>query len=646
MEKNIKPLTEYKAMRWGILFIVSIVMAANYYFYDALSPLQDLLRRYLGFSNTAYGFLVSAYSIPNVFLLMAVVGGIILDKIGIRITGFVFIAFMAIGSFLTAYGASDVFNSGGPGYNFMDSILKSYPPSLKMMSLGFFLFGLGAETSIVVISKVVVKWFKGKELALALGINIAIARFGTALALFLSRSLYTASYWNRPIWFASSLLAIALLAFIVYMIFDLRFDRITEFKLAHSSEDEFRLRDVIKLVKIPSFIYITLLCVTFYSAVFPFLKYATDMLENKFGLPGELSGKITSILPFGTMIFTPLFGWFADIKGKSASIMILGSLLLISVHLIFSFTSLNPYVPMFLLGVAFSLVPAAMWPSVAKIVETRKIGSAYGFMFSVQNIGLWAFPLIIGLILDISNPYYRTELNSNELNGVIEKGFVYNGVYMKKLNKPHSEKSFKAKVNVMTLTDKKEEKIIWYESHKVKCDSIGRYIIPIGQGSEILNVDIQRMRLLQDTFFYEIRKIDKESEKTIVSERMNINKNFSFSIENNVTSGLLKKDKLKIIITTKKTGGEIVWGEIQKYAEIQKNNNLIILGNGKIISANKNYFKWHSENYSTVITTPLDYSNAVLLLSLLGVLGLLFAFLLKREDKVSGFGLELPNKTE
>ncbi len=408
-----KPLRDIKSLRWIVLIVVSIVMAANYYFYDALSPLQTLLREHLGFSNTAYGFIVSAYSIPNVFLAMAVVGGIILDKIGIRITGVMFTLFMAAGSFLTAYGASDYFNSGGPGYNFMSTFLQSYSPALKMMTLGFFLFGLGAETSIVVVSKVVVKWFKGKELAMALGINIAIARLGTAMALFFSRDLSSDDFWNRPIWFGASLLTIAVLTFIIYIFFDLRFDRIKKFKISHSSVEEFRIKDVFKLVKIPSFIYITLLCVTFYSAVFPFLKYATDMLENKFGLPGELAGRITSILPFGTIVFTPLIGWFTDIKGKSASVMILGSILLISVHVTFTFTQLIPYIPMFVLGIAFSLVPAAMWPSVAKIVETERIGTAYGFMFSVQNIGLWLFPLLIGRVLDATNPGITQDMISS-----------------------------------------------------------------------------------------------------------------------------------------------------------------------------------------------------------------------------------------
>ncbi len=399
-----------KGLRWTILILLSFILAANYYFYDALSPIQSLIRVNLGFSNSEYGFLVSTYSIPNVFLAMAVVGGIILDKIGIRITGFLFIAMMAIGSIFTAYGATDYFNNGGLGYGLLNSFMTSYSPALKMMSFGFFLFGLGAETSIVVISKIVVKWFKGKELALALGVNIAIARIGTALALFFSRDLAFEDNWTFSIWFAAGLLCISLLGFVVYMFYDLKIDRQVEESVIKTPEDEFKLSDIVRLVKIPAFIYITLLCVTFYSAVFPFLKFAPDMLSNEFGLPPDLAGRIASILPFGTVIFTPLFGWYTDIKGKSATVMIFGSALVILVYLSFAFTTIIPYVPMFLLGVAFSLVPAAMWPSVAKIVDTSKIGSAYGLMFSVQNIGLWAFPMLIGYVLDISNPDVTPEL--------------------------------------------------------------------------------------------------------------------------------------------------------------------------------------------------------------------------------------------
>jgi MFS family permease len=414
MEMIRKSLRDSNILRWSVLLSVSFVMAANYFFYDVLSPLQSLLRDKLSFSNSEYGFLVSAYSLPNVFLLMAIVGGIILDKIGIRITGFVFIAFMAIGSLLTGYGSSSFFNNGGPGFHFLGTFLDQYSPALKMMTIGYFLFGLGAETSIVVITKIVVKWFKGKELAFALGLNLSVARIGTMMAFLFSKSLAQQSPWYKPIFLGAGLLCIGLLSFLIYCIFDLKIDKQIKEETGIAPEEKFRLSDIGKIIKIPSFIYITLLCITFYSAVFPFLKYAPDMMENKFGFAGELSGLIVAILPFGTIIFTPLFGLFTDYKGKSASVMILGSFLLIIVHLTFTFTKISPYIPMFVLGVAFSLVPAAMWPSLAKIIENNKIGTAYGIMFSIQNIGLWVFPILIGKILDISNPDITQEMVNNK----------------------------------------------------------------------------------------------------------------------------------------------------------------------------------------------------------------------------------------
>ncbi len=419
MEKIKKSLRDSNIMRWSVLAFISFVMAANYFFYDVLSPLQPLLREKLGFSNSEYGFLVSAYSIPNVFLLMAIIGGIILDKIGIRKTGFTFIAFMAVGSLLTAYGSSSYFDNGGPGYQFLDSFLQQYSPALKMMSLGFFLFGLGAETSIVVITKIVIKWFKGKELAFALGLNLSVARAGTMMAFLFSDRLAQQTPWYRPIFLGAGLLCIALLSFLIYIIFDLKIDKQIKEDTGTAQEEKFHIRDIGKIIRIPSFIYITLLCITFYSAVFPFLKFAPDMLQNKFGLSGELSGLIVAILPFGTILFTPLFGLFTDTKGKSASVMIIGSLLLILVHLAFTFTGITPFIPMFILGIAFSLVPAAMWPSLAKIVENVRIGTAYGIMFSIQNIGLWFFPIAFGKILDHVNRGITPEM-------VINKQATYN----------------------------------------------------------------------------------------------------------------------------------------------------------------------------------------------------------------------------
>lgn len=404
MQELQKSLREVTYVRWGVLFIVSMIMAANYYFYDALSPLKGEMQARLGFTNQQYGFLQSTYSISNVFLFMAVIGGVLLDKLGIRFTGIGFTFFMAVGSVLTYYGSSEAFINGGFGYDFMNSFLPKYTPEFKLMTFGYFLFGLGAETSIVVITTIVVKWFKGKELALALGLNLAMGRLGQGMAFFFSENLSTDDFWNRPILLSACLLTTAFLFFLIYSLLDRRLDRQIQFKLQVDEAEKFKISDILKIVKIPSFIYITLLCVTFYAAFFPFLKYATDLLQNKFSISTALAGRLTSIPIFCTVLFTPVFGWIADTKGKSATMMVYSSILLIVAHLTLTFTMITPIVPMAFLGIAFSLIPAAMWPAVAKIIDQNKLGTAYGIMFSVQNFGLWLFPILIGLVLDKTNP--------------------------------------------------------------------------------------------------------------------------------------------------------------------------------------------------------------------------------------------------
>jgi len=404
MEEQFKSIRENPAFRWTVLCILSLIMAANYYFYDALSPLKAAMQTRLGFTNQQYGFLQSTYSLSNVFLFMAVIGGVLLDKLGIRFTGIGFTFLMALGSVLTYYGASDTFIGGGPGHRFLDSFLTSYSPAFKMMTFGYFMFGLGAETSIVVITTIVVKWFKGKELALALGLNLAVARLGQAASFYFSDSLSTPDFWYRPIFLSAVLLSISFLFFIVYSLLDYKLDKQTSYSHTVDDTEKFRVSDILKIIRIPSFVYITLLCVTFYAAFFPFLKYATDLLHNKFSLTTALSGKLTSIPIFFTVLFTPIFGWLADSRGKSATMMVFSSLLLIVAHLTLTFTMVNPIVPMALLGVSFSLIPAAMWPAVAKIIDQNKLGTAYGIMFSVQNFGLWLFPILIGMVLDKSNP--------------------------------------------------------------------------------------------------------------------------------------------------------------------------------------------------------------------------------------------------
>lgn len=413
METFKKAMNESALMRWGVLILVGFVLSVNYYFYDAFSTLKDLLKLEFGFTNTDYGLFVSFYSIPNTFLLMAVLGGVFLDKFGIRRTGFGFVSFMAFGAMLTAYGASDYYSAGGFGYSLMESFWTSYSPELKMMLLGRFFFGLGAETSIVVISKILVKWFKGKDLALAFGLKVGFGRLGTFAALRLSPVLAEDGvHLTTAIWFAAVLVLIGLLVFIVYMLLDAKLDKQTGFnqKIASSSND-FSFQDFLSIIGNRAYIYIALLCVTFYSAVFPFMAYAPDFFADKFGLTAVESGNLTSWLPLGTMLFTPLFGFLIDKYGKSATAMIFGSLTLVGVHLIFAFTMITPIIPLLFLGIAFSLVPASMWPTMVKLVKEKQIGTAYGLMYSIQNLGLWGFPLLAGIILDKTNPGNPEVLN-------------------------------------------------------------------------------------------------------------------------------------------------------------------------------------------------------------------------------------------
>lgn len=401
-------------IRWGLLLLVSFVIASNYYAYDAMSSIKAVMQTELNISSTDYGLLVSFYSFPNTFLLMAVLGGIFLDRYGIRKTGFLFTLFCALGVFLTAYGASDSFHSGSIGYSLFSSFLPGYSPELKMMILGRFLFGLGAETSIVVINKVLVKWFKGKELAFAFAVNLAIARLGTAAALIVSPLLIeTDTGWTLALWVGALMMGLGFLVFLVYMFYDKKLTPVEKKGALLDADERFKFSDIVDLLKNKAFIYITLLCVTFYSAVFPFQAFCPDFLHNKFNLSLKMSGILSSLIIWGTIVFTPIFGKFVDRRGKRASLMFYGSVMLFVAHLTLSLTSLTPYVAMFIIGIGFSLVPAAMWPAVARIVEEKRLGTAYGIMTSVQNLGLFAFPILAGKITDMVNKGITNEMLSS-----------------------------------------------------------------------------------------------------------------------------------------------------------------------------------------------------------------------------------------
>jgi MFS family permease len=403
MEQARKLLSESAPLRWGVLLLVSFAMATNYYFYDVLSPIQDLLESELGISPKSYGTIFVFYSIPNTFFFMAVIGGVICDKLGIRLTGTTFFASMVIGAALTYYATTPTFNQGGPGYGLLGSFLPEYSPALKLLCVGFLFFGLGAETSCVVISKVVVKWFKGRELALALGINVGIARLASsatfALGAWLSKPDFT-----KPVAMGFAIMAAGFLTFLVYLFLDRAYDRSADTGAAAEEEEPFRVSDVVRLIKTPTYLFVALLCVTFYSAVFPFNKYVVDILQSKYTLDKETAGLLVAALPIAQALITPLFGWVCDFKGKSATLMIIGSVILAGGHATLALTPIHPVVPLAMLGIAFSLVPAAMWPALAKIVDEKRLGTAYGLTFSIQNFGLAFTPLLIGAVLESSNP--------------------------------------------------------------------------------------------------------------------------------------------------------------------------------------------------------------------------------------------------
>lgn len=399
-------LKNNKYLSWIVLILVSLVIGTNYYVYDMMSGIKSVIQDNLQFNNSQYGLIIAFYSFPN--LIMAVLGGIILDRWGIKKTGFLFVLLCVIGAFITTYATTDAFRAGGFPYGILDSFLGKYSPELKIMIIGRFIFGLGAETSIVVINKILVKFFKGKLLATAFALNVAVARIGTAAAMISSPILIKSDYgWNTALWFATILMGIGLLFFIIYMIVD---NRKVEGESKLADDEKFKMSDLGRLLTNKSFLLISFLCMIFYSAVFPFNAYLPDILLNKYGFSIELSGSTSAYIMYGTIVLTPLFGALIDKFGKRATSMFFGSGVIIIAHLLLSLTNIPPIAIILLLGISFSLVPAAMWPAVALIVEEKRLGSAYGAMTSIQNIGLFLFPLLAGVILDATNPGITEEL--------------------------------------------------------------------------------------------------------------------------------------------------------------------------------------------------------------------------------------------
>ena len=395
-------LRDSRAARWTALIIVSFTMMWGYFLTDAMSPLMDMLgisieQGGMGWSASDFGNFNWAYMWFNVFFFALLFGGIILDKIGVRLTGVVTCLFMVAGAGIKYY-AIEYIQPGG------EAIFLGLNKQVLVACLGYALFAVGTENCGITVTKVIARWFRGYETALAMGIQVAVARLGTALALAVSPILAKNFEVSTPLLMALVLLVIGLLAYLVFCVMDSRLDKQEGAFVADDADDEtFKLGDLTIILKSKGFWLIALLCLCFYSAVFPFLKYATSLMINKYNVDPTLAGLLPSILPFGNLLMTPIFGGIYDKYGKGATIMVIGSVLLIIVHLLFAMPLLNYWwfaaIIMVLLGVAFSLVPSAMWPSVPKIIPLRLLGSAYALIFWVQNIGLGSVPLLIGNVL-------------------------------------------------------------------------------------------------------------------------------------------------------------------------------------------------------------------------------------------------------
>lgn len=398
-----KSLRESPLARWTAMVVVSLSMFGAYYFNYAVSSVKPILETALGWTSSDFGLYTGSYAWFNVFLFMLIFSGIILDKMGIRFTGLMSTTLMAVGTGLNFWAMTALPSDT----TVIIPLLGVMKTQVFISCLGFAIFGVGSEATGITLSKAIVKWFKGKELALAMGLQMSIARLGTALALAVSLPIAIKFTYSTPILLAFVLMLLGLVAFIVYVVLDKRLDA-SEKNLEIEEEEPFRIKDIVSIVSNKAFWYIAILCVLFYGAVFPFLFYAPDFVINKYHVAPDLAGFIPMLLPFGTIFLTPLFGGIYDKKGKGATIMVIGSVMLILVHGFLAIPGLNDWIfaaiLVIILGIAFSLVPSAMWPSVPKIIPERQLGTAYAVIFYIQNIGLWLIPLILGIVLNASNP--------------------------------------------------------------------------------------------------------------------------------------------------------------------------------------------------------------------------------------------------
>lgn len=423
-------LSDSPAMRWTALVLLASAMFFAYIFVDVLSPLQGLLQTQRGWDPDAYGHFAGSEPFLNVFVFFLIFAGIILDKMGVRFTAVLSGVVMVLGAAVNWYAVTDLFDASS-AKTFMDNTLNlpqawwnvtpwydGMPASAKLSAIGFMIFGCGCEMAGITVSRGIVKWFTGHEMALAMGIEMAIARIGVAVVMLGSPFLASINpiSVSRPVAASLLLVCIGLICFISYGFMDKKLD-------AQGAEEEkddpFKVSDIGKILSLRMFWVVALLCVLYYSAIFPFQKYAINMLQCNLHFTAEQAGQVFFMFPLGAAAVTPFLGNFLDRKGKGASMLILGAVLMIVCHLIFAFvvpttqSVIITIAAIIVLGISFSLVPAALWPSVPKLIDGKLLGSAYALIFWIQNIGLYAFPMIIGSVLKASNTGVTDPLQYN-----------------------------------------------------------------------------------------------------------------------------------------------------------------------------------------------------------------------------------------
>ncbi len=582
-----RKLNDSAFARWTAVILISLMMFFAYMFVDMMSPLQSLIEGQRGWSPDVFGAYGSSEYLLNVFGFL-IIAGIILDKMGIRFTGTLSASLMVIGAVIKFYAVSDWFVGSE-----LDATLTSWqfmdlPGTALLACLGFMIFGCGCEMAGITVSRAIAKWFKGKEMAMAMGLEMAIARIGVFAIFTMSPAVANSEMFAfiptsvvKPVFLCTVLLIVGLICFLVFNIMDKKFDK----QLAAAGEaeeatndEEFKIGDVKVILSSKIFWLVALLCVLYYSAIFPFQKYAVNMFENNLHLTAEEAASIFRWFPIGAALITPFLGGFLDKRGKGATMLILGAILMISCHLVFAlvlpkFPNLVlAYAAIVVLGVSFSLVPAALWPSVPKLMPERYLGSAYSLIFWVQNVGLCLVPYIIGIVLNSTNPGVSDAFqNKNEIA------------------------SLQAKVEYIDNIKAHEANIALYnELQAAEAVVAETEVAEVAENTEATEV-VEQVVVPTLPEGFDIAKCEAELKKLNAEKAaQGISKDFNYEIA---------AAQLEALKTEK---------------------------------AEKNY----PEN------PRYDYTATMLLFVSFGVLALLFGFWLKIEDKRKGYGLELPNIKE